>query len=52
MKDEAALDFSDMFVYGCIDVNNTAVLMTAKLVEVLNFHTPWVIFQQHKDFVP
>ena len=50
MKDIADLDFTD--VYCCLDVDDAAALLTVKLVDVLNVHAPWVVFQQRKHFVP
>ena len=50
MKDVASIDFTD--VYCCTDVDDAAALLTAKLVDVLNIHAPWIIFQQRKHFVP
>ena len=50
LKDVASIDFTD--VYCCTDVDDAAALLTAKLVDVLNIHAPWIIFQQRKHFVP
>ena len=44
------MDFSD--VYSCLDVDDAAALLTSKLVDVLNSHAPWIVFQQRKHFVP
>ena len=46
----ANLNFTD--VYCCRDVDQAADLLTAKLVDVLNFHAPWILFQQRKHYVP
>ena len=50
LKDVGNLDFSD--VYSCLDVDDAAALLTSKLVDVLNSHAPWIVFQQRKHFVP
>ena len=50
MEDISKLDFRD--VYVCQDVNEAASLLTSKLVEVLDKHAPWIVFQQSKRFVP
>ena len=50
LKDMAALDFTD--VYCCLDVDTAADILTSKIVSVLNLHAPWIIFQQHKNYVP
>ena len=43
-------DFTD--VYTSVDVEEAASRLTEKLVEVLNKHAPWIIFQQRKNFSP
>ena len=50
IRDIAHLDFTD--VYTAIDVDDAADLLTSKLVDVLNVHAPWIVFQQRKEFVP
>ena len=50
LKDISNLDFTD--VYQSRDVDDAAVLLTTKLVNVLNVHAPWIVFQQRKHFVP
>ena len=50
VNDVASLDFTD--VYCAIDVDEAASLLTDKLVDVLNVHAPWIVFQQRKDYVP
>ena len=46
----SSLDFSD--VYMCRDVDGAADLLVAKLVNILNKHAPWIIFQQRKHHSP
>ena len=48
--DVSRIDFTD--VYCTRDVDDAADLLTAKLVDVLNLHAPWIIFQQRKHFTP
>ena len=43
-------DFTD--VYTSVDVEEAASRLTEKLVEVLDKHAPWIIFQQRKNFSP
>ena len=50
LRDISSLDFTD--VYTTNDVNEAADLLTEKLVQVLNKHAPWIIFQQRKNFAP
>ena len=50
IKDVASLDFGD--IYMCRDVDYAANLLTSKLLEVLNIHAPWIIFQERKHFTP
>ena len=50
LEDISKLDFTD--VYRSQDVDVAADLLTAKLVNVLNLHAPWIIFQERKKFVP
>ena len=50
LKDISQLDFTD--VYCCLDVDDAAALLTSKLVDVLNTHAPWIIFQQRKYYAP
>ena len=50
IRDIANTDFTD--VYNSVDVNEAASRLTEKLVEVLNIHAPWIIFQQRKNFSP
>ena len=50
VRDVANLDFTA--VYCAVDVDDAASLLTSKLVEVLNLHAPWIVFQQRKNFVP
>ena len=50
LRDVANIDFTD--VYSSQDVDVAADLLTSKLVEVLNCHAPWVIFQQRKNYKP
>ena len=50
LRDISRLDFTD--VYCCVDVDDAAEVLTSKLVDVLNVHAPWILFQQRKHFVP
>ena len=50
LADIASLDFSDVFT--CLDVDLAAELLTAKIVNVLNNHAPWIIFQQRRNNSP
>ena len=50
LRDIANLDFSD--VYTCVDVDTATSLLTKKIVEVLNKHAPWIVYQQRKNFTP
>ena len=50
LRDIRSIDFS--MVYSSLDVDEAASILTAKVVEVLNNHAPWIIFQQRKHFVP
>ena len=50
IRDVSRLDFTD--VYCSREVDGAADLLTAKLVDVLNFHAPWIVFQQRKHFSP
>ena len=50
LHDISQIDFSD--VYGCLDVDIAAELLTQKIVDVLNVHAPWIVFQQRKHYVP
>ena len=46
----AQLDFTDVFC--SIDVDEATELLTSKLVETLNVHAPWTLYQERKNFVP
>ena len=50
LSDLSNLDFGD--VYGTLDVDMAADLLTQKLVNVLDYHAPWIKFQQRKNYVP
>ena len=50
IRDISNTDFTD--VYTSVDVNEAATKLTEKLVEVLNKHAPWIIYQQRKNFSP
>ena len=50
IKDIYCLDFTD--VLSCRDVDVAAELLTSKLVDTLNVHAPWIVFQQRKNFKP
>ena len=50
LRDVSNIDFTD--VYCSKEVDDAAALLTAKLVDVLNVHAPWVIFQQRKCYSP
>ena len=50
LRDVSRIDFTD--VYCCRDVDAAAELLTRKLVEVLDNHAPWIVFQQRKNFRP
>ena len=50
LRDMSQLDFTD--VYKSKDVDTATDLLNFMLVEVLNAHAPWIIFQQRKHFVP
>ena len=41
------IDFSD--VYGCLDVDNAAELFTNKIVDILDIHAPWIVFNTIKS---
>ena len=44
------LDFRDVFSF--LDVDTATDLLTLKLVNVLNIHAPWIVFQQRKNYCP
>ena len=44
------LDFTD--VYLCKEVNDAALVLTAKIVDVLNKHAPWTIYQERRKYTP
>ena len=50
LRDISKLDFTE--VYTCMDVDEAAALLTTKLVDVLNAHAPWIIYQQRKHYTP
>ena len=50
MEDVSAIDFRDL--YCTLDVDEAAQLLTNKIVEVLNVHAPWIVFQQRTKYVP
>ena len=50
IRDVSSIDFTDVFI--ATDVDEAADILTEKLVQVLNVHAPWIIYQQRKDFVP
>ena len=50
IRDVTSIDFTDVFLTK--DVDEAADILTEKLVQVLNIHAPWIIFQQRKDFLP
>ena len=50
IRDVSDIDFTDVFLATDVDV--AADILTEKLVQVLNVHAPWIIFQQRKDFLP
>ena len=50
IRDVSNIDFSE--VYRSLDVDLAADLLSQKLVEVLNLHAPWIIFQQRKHYLP
>ena len=50
IRDIQMIDFTD--VYECRDVDDAALKLTEKILEVLNFHAPWVIYQERKHFSP
>ena len=50
IRDVASIDFTD--VYAATEVDDAANILTAKLVQVLDVHAPWILFQQRKNFVP
>ena len=50
ISDVANLDFLE--VYNCLDADCAAAILTTKLVDVLNHHAPWVIYQERKNFAP
>ena len=50
IRDVANLDFTD--VYTTQDVDDAAALLTTKLVEILNVHAPWIVYQRRKHYTP
>ena len=50
IEDISKLDFTD--VYMSQDVDVAAELLTKEIVNVLDVHAPWIVFQQRKKFVP
>ena len=50
IRDVAKLDFTE--IYSCLEVDDAADLLTYKLVDVLNHHAPWIIFQERKNYSP
>ena len=50
VEDVARIDFTD--VYCTRDVDDAAAMLTDKLVEVLNLHAPWIVYQQRKHYTP
>ena len=50
LEDVSAIDFRDL--YCTLDVDEAAQLLTNKIVEVLNVHAPWIVFQQRTKYVP
>ena len=49
IEDISKLDISDVYMSQDLDV--AAELLTNKLVNVLDVHAPWIVFQQRKKFV-
>ena len=50
LEDVSAIDFRG--VYSCLEVDEAASLLTQKLVDVLDRHAPWIVYQQRKCFTP
>ena len=50
LAEVSEIDFSD--VYSCLDVDDAATLLTQKLVNVLDRHAPWIVYQQRKHYAP
>ena len=45
-----SIDWTDL--YTCSDVDISAELFTRKFLQVLNFHAPWIQYQQRKHHAP
>ena len=50
LEDVSAIDFRG--VYSCLEVDEAASLLTQKLVDVLDRHAPWIVYQQRKYYTP
>ena len=50
LHDVSKIDFT--YVYCSVDVDEAAELLTAKLVNVLDTHAPWIVYQQRKHYAP
>ena len=44
------VDFTE--VYCSLDVDEAAEILTRKLVDVLDGHAPWIVYQQRKHYAP
>ena len=50
LRDMRDVDWSE--VYVCQDVDVSTEILTRKIVDVLNIHAPWVVFQKRKYYAP
>ena len=50
LRDVGEVDWSE--VYKCQDVDISTEILTRKIVDILNIHAPWVVFQKRKYYAP
>ena len=50
LEDLETVDWTDVLACGDVDTAND--IFTRKLQSILNFHAPWIVFQQRKFFSP
>ena len=50
LRDMGEVDWSE--VYMCQDVDISTEILTRKIVDILNIHAPWVVFQKRKYYAP
>ena len=50
LSDMSKVDFTE--VYYSQDVDESAKILTNKVVEVLDRHAPWIVYQQRKHYAP